>query len=172
MHGSHVCVTDGHYVYMRADRPGKALYDYTLLPLHQRAMYAPEELRRLELAPPFSFTKGCPLLKVPMPRDFYPFMSCVEEERRDLLFDLDQDPHQLHPLQDSQQERRLMGEMVRLMGKTAPLRSNSPAWGWKRTLPPRSSDFFVKKPKNRRNGHPWMPVPPVCLYVPPVTYPR
>ena len=115
MHGSHVCVTDGRYVYMRADRPGGALYDYTLLPLHQRAMYAPEELRHLELAPPFSFTKGCSLLKVPMPRDFYPFMSCVEEERRDLLFDLDKDPHQVHPLQDRQQECRLIGEMVRLM---------------------------------------------------------
>lgn len=115
MHGAHVCVTDGRYVYMRADRPGTELYDYTLLPLHQRAMYAPEELRRLELVPPFSFTKGCSLLKIPMPKDFYPCMSCAEGEGVDLLFDLERDPRQEHPLQDSDLERRLCREMARLM---------------------------------------------------------
>ncbi len=115
MHGAHVCVTDGRYVYMRADRPGTGLYDYTLLPLHQRAMYAPEELRRLELAPPFSFTKGCSLLKIPMPKDFYLCMSCAEREGVDLLFDLERDPRQECPLQDSEMEQQLCREIVRLM---------------------------------------------------------
>ena len=115
MHGAHVCITDGRYVYMRADRPGAALYDYTLLPLHQRSLYAPEELRSLELAPPFSFTKGCPLLKIAMPKDFYPCMSCAPGENQDLLFDLQTDPQQEHPLRDAEQEARLCRAMAQLM---------------------------------------------------------
>lgn len=115
MFGAHVCVTDGRYVYLRADRPGTALYDYTLLPLHQRAMYAPEELRELTLAGPFSFTKGCRVLKIPMPKDFYPCMSVAKEENRDLLFDLEADPKQLSPLQDRETEQRMLRLMAELM---------------------------------------------------------
>ena len=84
MFGAHVCVTDGRWVYMRADRPGTALYDYTLLPLHQRAMYAPEELQKLTLHEPFSFTKGCRTLKIVMPKDFYPCMSTAPEEKTEM----------------------------------------------------------------------------------------
>ena len=77
MFGAHVCVTDGRWVYMRADRPGTALYDYTLLPLHQRAMYAPEELQKLTLHEPFSFTKGCRTLKIAMPRILSMHVHCA-----------------------------------------------------------------------------------------------
>ena len=62
-------------------------------------MYAPEELQQLELAEPFSFTKGCRVLKIAMPKDFYPCMSVAAEENRDLLFDLQNDPGQQHPLE-------------------------------------------------------------------------
>ena len=115
MFGAHICVTDGRYVYMRADRPDTPLYDYTLLPLHQRAMYAPEELQDLELAEPFSFTKGCRLLKIRMPKDFYPCMSVAAEENRDLLFDLQSDPGQVYPLDDPALEQRMLERMRRLM---------------------------------------------------------
>ena len=115
MHGAHICITDGDYVYMRADRPGTELYDYTLLPLHQRAMYAPEELRQAELVPPFAFTKGCPLLQIALPKDFYPYMSCMESPNDDFLFNLVNDPGQLRPISDGPQELRLQRAMVRLM---------------------------------------------------------
>ena len=115
MFGAHVCVTDGRWVYMRADRPGTALYDYTLLPLHQRAMYAPEELQKLTLHEPFSFTKGCRTLKIAMPKDFYPCMSTAPEENRDALFNLQTDPKQEHPIKDLIQEQRMINLMCRLM---------------------------------------------------------
>lgn len=115
MFGAHICVTDGRYVYMRADRPDTPLYDYTLLPLHQRAMYAPEELQELELTEPFSFTKGCRLLKIAIPKDFYPCMSVAAEENHDLLFDLQNDPEQMHPLDDAAIEKHMMEQMCRLM---------------------------------------------------------
>ena len=115
MFGAHICVTDGRYVYMRADRPGKPLYDYTLLPLHQRAMYAPEELQELTLQEPFSFTKGCKTLKIAMPKDFYPCMSVAKEENADLLFDLQDDPQQMNPLEDKEAEQYMIGLMRALM---------------------------------------------------------
>src|SRR3954452_2424307 len=62
--GGHVNVTDGRYVYMRA--PATAanapLAEHTLMPMHMKAMFSPEELRRAKLVRPFSFTKGIPVL--------------------------------------------------------------------------------------------------------------
>ena len=115
MFGAHICVTDGRYVYMRADRPGKPLYDYTLLPLHERAMYAPDVLQGLILQEPYSRTKGCKALKIAMPKDFYPCMSVAKEENADLLFDLQDDPQQMNPLEDKEAEQYMIGLMRALM---------------------------------------------------------
>lgn len=115
MFGGHVCVTDGRYVYMRGDRPGTALFDYTLLPLHQRAMYAPSELQDLQMAEPFSFTKGCRVLKIAMPQNFYPCMSVAAEENHDLLFDLAHDPKQNQPIEDHTVTAYMIKEMLDLM---------------------------------------------------------
>ena len=63
--GGHICCTDGKYVYMRGakDRSNKPLFQYTLMPTHMRGRFTVEELQTAELAKPFSFTKGCPLVK-------------------------------------------------------------------------------------------------------------
>ena len=104
-HGAHVNITDGRYVYMRApaSSANEPLFNYTLMPAHMRDMFEPGELERAELASPFAFTKGCPLLKVPRRTDgdFHGAGS--------LLFDLENDPRQKQPLHDAAQERRLAG---------------------------------------------------------------
>ena len=127
MHGAHICVTDGRYVLMRADRPDVPLCDYTLLPLRQRARCSPDELQALALTGPFRFTKGCKVLEIPIARGFYPCMSTAEGENRDLLFDLSTDPAQEHPLSDPEQERRLLALMRRLMEE-----NDAPAWQYVR----------------------------------------
>ena len=111
LHGGHVNVTDGRYVYMRAPvRPDNApLFEYTLMPTHMRNVFQPGELQDIQLAPPFSFTKGCRTMKIQgrtwiNPHDF-----------GSLLFDLESDPRQEHPLQASVVEERLIRELVRLM---------------------------------------------------------
>ena len=64
--GSQVNAADGHYLYMHSgERPEVAVYEYTLMPCHMRQMFSPEQLRNAQLAPPFRFTKGCPVLRVP-----------------------------------------------------------------------------------------------------------
>ncbi len=65
-HGSQVNVTDGRYVYMRAcaNEDNTPLYDYVHIPTHMRSLYTVEEMRTMTAAPPFSFTKGCPVMKI------------------------------------------------------------------------------------------------------------
>jgi arylsulfatase A-like enzyme len=112
IHGGHVNCTDGRYVYMRAPAApdNQPLFNYTLMPTHMRRPFSLAELRAAGMAGPFSFTKGCPTLKIPVQQtvaDAYSFGT--------LLFDLDSDPRQEHPIEDAQVEERMIGHMVRLM---------------------------------------------------------
>ncbi len=107
----HVNISDGHTCYMRgalADRVND-IYNYTLMPTHMTKRFTADELKSAELAGPFSFTKGCPVLKVKS-NDKYKVNSFGT-----LLYDLDQDPGQLHPIQDSEREGRMIREMIRMM---------------------------------------------------------
>jgi len=102
-HGSHVNVTDGRYVYMRgcgADG-NKPIYNYTLMPTHMKGFFRKDELANIELADPFSFTKGirplkCRALNWGAPQPF-----------GNLLFDLENDPGQERPLEDKAIEKRM-----------------------------------------------------------------
>lgn len=112
MHGGHVNVTDGRYVYMRApvNEGGGPLYNYTLMPTDMRDMWAPARFQQVELAPPFRFTKGCPLLKVPASGAW---SRAWEWGTR--LYDTANDPSQEHPLQDPALEARMTEHLTGLM---------------------------------------------------------
>ena len=64
-HAGSLDITDGRYKLMMVPRAGVQLYEYTLMPTHMRMRFTVEELREAKLAEPFSFTKGCKVLKVP-----------------------------------------------------------------------------------------------------------
>lgn len=64
-HGKQINVTDGHYLYTHtAEHQELPFYEYTLMPTHMRSMFSPQELQDIELVEPFSFTKGCRLMKI------------------------------------------------------------------------------------------------------------
>ncbi len=113
--GGHVNCSDGRYVYMKAPagESNKPLFNYTLMPTHLSKFFRPEELENAELVPPFPFSKNMPLLKTPgitQPLDFNPW------HEGDLLFDLEKDPLQLHPITDRPDlVEKLTSEMVKLM---------------------------------------------------------
>lgn len=111
VHGGHVNVTDGRYVYMRAPAApeNKPLYEYTLMPSHIRSRFSIDELKAARLAPPFSFTKGVPLLQV----EARPWIHA--HRFGTLLFDLESDPGQMQPLQAPDIEERMISLLVRLM---------------------------------------------------------
>ncbi len=101
--GGQVNVTDGRYVYMRAPATAdnQPLYNYTLMPTHMREMFGAGEFEGVELALPFSFTKGCRTLRTKgrawnNPHTF-----------KTVLYDLQTDPVQEQPIQDEEIEANM-----------------------------------------------------------------
>jgi arylsulfatase A-like enzyme len=118
VHGGHVNVTDSRYVYMRAPlKPDNSpLYEYTLMPTHMRTRFGVGELQDIQLAEPFSFTKGCSTMKI-RARSFVDPHSFGT-----MLFDLEGDHGQTKPLVDDEIERRMIRLLVERMGANdAPL---------------------------------------------------
>ena len=107
MHSGHINITDGRYVYMRApeNHATQSTYNYTLMPTHMRSLFSPTELRTAESAPPFRFSKGCPLLKIQAPEGA-PGGEATDPPKT-LLFDLDSDPAQQHPIREHAVESSL-----------------------------------------------------------------
>ncbi|RXZ78380.1 sulfatase [Paenibacillaceae bacterium] len=111
LHGGHVNVTDGRYVYMRAAAApdNGPLYNYTLMPTHMRSRFHPDELTDIRLAEPFSFTKDVKVLQIPA-RSYGHLYAYGT-----LLFDLEQDPEQRSPIEDPIIEERMLTLLKRLM---------------------------------------------------------
>jgi arylsulfatase A-like enzyme len=112
IHGGQVNVTDGRYVYMRApvSPANTPLYNYTVMPTHMNRMFSVEELRTATLAAPFTFTKGCPTMRIESG------FSCKDTRLFDtMLFDVVADPQQQSPLEDKQIEQRMLGHLMQLM---------------------------------------------------------
>ncbi len=118
-HGGVLSVTDGKYVYMTAPvNTREQLYDYTLMPTHMRARFSVEEMRKATLDQGFSFTKGCPVLKIPAQLKH---MSWDLPEGETRLFDVQEDPEQKCPLRDPQTEGRMrQGLIATLKANDAP----------------------------------------------------
>lgn len=115
LHGGQVSVTDGRYVYMRNyARENEPLFNYTLMPTHMRSMFMLEELRTMELAGPFSFTKGCKTMRF---RYIEKGDSDIEirEKFPNMLFDLRNDPQQTAPIQEPEVEKMMVAHMAQLM---------------------------------------------------------
>ncbi|MCU1640484.1 MAG: Choline-sulfatase [Nocardia sp.] len=114
IHGGHVNVTDGRYVYMRApvSADNTPLHEHTLMPTHMRGRFRPEELTDVELAEPFGFTKGVRTLRVNGRTLINPYPHGT------LLFDLAVDPQQQTPIVDDEAELRMATLLVGLLRDT------------------------------------------------------
>lgn len=119
IHGGHVNITDGRYVYMRApiNEENNPLYNYTLVPSHMKEMFQLEELQDIQLESPFSFTKGCSTMKI---------NANLREQGKghaesgafhfgNLLFDLKIDPKQEQPIDNKEIEERMTRKLVYIM---------------------------------------------------------
>jgi len=124
LHGGHVNVTDGRYVYMRAPADGEnaPLANYTLMPTHMRHMFKPEELQDIQIQEPFSFTKGCRTMKIASQG-----AMIKTHDFGTLLFDLENDPGQERPLDDPEVEAKMIAHLDRLMRE-----NDAPPEQWKR----------------------------------------
>lgn len=112
IHGGHVNVTDGRYVYMRsaATPANEPLEEYTLMPTHMRSRFSPAELQEWVPAEPFAFTKGLRTIRVDAQGGWV-----NSWQHGTVLFDLESDPHQVSPLDDEQVELRMAQLLVEAM---------------------------------------------------------
>ncbi|ECJ2452081.1 sulfatase [Salmonella enterica] len=106
--GAHASITDGRYVYMRGSQTPEntPLNEYTLMPTRMRRLFNADELRDATLHPGFSFTKGMPVLKVPGSAGFYSSYA-----HGNMLFDLENDPTQEHPIYDAKLEAAFLRKL-------------------------------------------------------------
>jgi arylsulfatase A-like enzyme len=112
-HGLAVNVSDGRYVYMRDyNETNTPLFEYTHMPMHMRELFRPEEMATMTIAPPFSFTKGSPVMKIPAKVSSVPDSP---ERTSTCLYDLEKDPDEKSPVYDRRIEKRMIEYMVELM---------------------------------------------------------
>lgn len=110
-HGNQINITDGRTVYMRSPLPGRKIYEYTLMPTHMRSRFSVKELQKATLSEPFSFTKGCRVLKVPVQKNPLSDPSAFPSA----LYDLTEDPGQQNPLHSAEKEVEWTEKMRKLM---------------------------------------------------------
>lgn len=129
MFGAGTNITDGRHTYFRypEDMSKQDLYEYTLMPMHQKSLFPVEELRRATLVNDFGFTQGVPLLKVPARRNLkgQPVGHLGQgggyEDTTTVLYDMQKDPDQQKPFRDAAIESALLNRMSELMaGNEAP----------------------------------------------------
>jgi len=118
--GGAINATDGRYTYHRfpPDPRAQELYQYTLMPTHIWQPFTVDELAGATLSPPLAFTRGAPVLKVPVTErspmfDNYGPGALLENETR--LYDLAADPGQNSPLISAEADRGMIDLMRTLM---------------------------------------------------------
>jgi len=116
MFGGPVGITDGTYTYYRypVDISGKNLHLYTLMPAHMIDLFDISELQSCELAQPFNFTKGAPMLRMKLdPKNTQVGQDGdTLEDCETTLYDVAADPRQENPLDDAALETRLEAEIA------------------------------------------------------------
>ena len=140
IHGAHINVFDGRYVYMKAPATEKntPLFEYTLMPMHMRNLFSVDELKKARAidGEQFTFTKGCPVWKIPKgngngSKDFSDLLingKDSEEAKHidnnsmvnaanfgDKLFDMEKDPGQTEELCDVKIEAYMANLLQRAM---------------------------------------------------------
>ncbi|AKM48622.1 Choline-sulfatase [Edwardsiella anguillarum] len=145
--GAHVSITDGRYVYMRGSQSPEniPLYEYTLMPTRMRRMFNATELRNATLHPGFPFTGHIPVMKIPGSAGFYSSYA-----HGNLLFDLQLDKNQEHPLCCPEREAAMMRMLSLALSE-----AQAPEDEWRRLgLPVNIDDIhagYVSQEHARRN---------------------
>ncbi len=116
--GGAINATDGNYTYFLYPdgMESKDLYEYTLMPMHNRSLFEVRELENAVLHRGFDFTKGAPTLKVPaLPDAKRSPRQGGFAETKTVLYDLNADPHQMSPLEAPEIEERMRELIVKEM---------------------------------------------------------
>ncbi len=140
VHGGHVNVTDGRYVYMRASKSVEngPLFDYTLMPTRMDHRFLVADLKDAELCKGTGFTKHTPVLKTKARAIGNPFHFGTR------LYDLEADPFQISPIQDDAIEMRMAQMLVDLMRQSEAPSEQYDRLGLPTKGPVTKADLLVK----------------------------
>lgn len=120
--GGAIGITDGRYAFYHypPDITAEGLHEYTLLPQHMTQAFSLDELKTLELAEPFDFTKGIKTLKIKalMDAQRIPQNDGIGfDDTQTVLYDLKTDPKQLKPIIDQEISDRLYKKIIKILGE-------------------------------------------------------
>lgn len=114
IHGGQGNIYDGRYLFMKgcANEANEPLVNLTLMPTQMRGFMPSKVLKQGELVNGSRFTNGIPVMKYPAGTYLRPY------KYGDLLFDMETDPVQEHPIEDHKIKeamcRKLMAAMDRI----------------------------------------------------------
>ena len=85
------------------------------MPAHLNSLFSVKEMQQMDVHKGFSFTKGCPVMKIPAlgPNGWEQMQPFVE--LKDLLFDNKEDYEQLEPIKNAKIELKMKRLMIDLM---------------------------------------------------------
>ncbi len=115
--GASCNITDGQHVYFRypENLTAENLFEYTLMPTRMTSRFAIDELVDATLSPPFSFSKGVPLLRLKTQKNegglAVECQGMAFEDCETALYNLATDPKQKIPINDPVIEKRLAKNM-------------------------------------------------------------
>ncbi|MGF1736436.1 sulfatase [Photobacterium satsumensis] len=118
--GGSMLIADGQYAYhyfpKRLD--SVKLYEYRLMPCHMRGAFSVDELRDMQLQPPFNFTKGIETLKIKARNDSkrppgHDGIGFSDNGTR--LFDVVNDPNEQEPISKKEVELNLLHHAKNIM---------------------------------------------------------
>lgn len=117
--GGALNATDGHYSYFRypADMEELPLFEYTLMPQHSGSPFSNAELSKAKLHHGFDFTLGMPVLQIPAVKEAKrpPMQGGGFGDTETVLYDLLDDPEQIHPFRDEKIESRFFEALTQAM---------------------------------------------------------
>jgi hypothetical protein len=97
------------------EHPEAPYYEYTLMPTHMRARFSVKELEKWEPAEPFSFTKGLRTMKI---QCLGSQVGGAKQPRPSRLYDLENDPGQLHEIDDPEAVKHMKQLISEYMKET------------------------------------------------------
>lgn len=115
--GAATNITDGRYTYFRypKDMEKQDLWEYTLMPTHQKGLFADVEFEGASLVRPFGFLGDFPVMRLPAGRSPVKGQGARIEDAVTVLYDLQSDINQQNPIDDPATEARLIGELIAIM---------------------------------------------------------
>lgn len=113
--GGHVCIYDGRHIYMRAsaDPSNGPLVNQTLVFTRMRGFFTRDILDNMKMVEGTRFSDGLPMIQIEIPNyiDSYSVGN--------LLFDMQEDSQQDHPLKNEELEEKMVQKLVAQMNRVA-----------------------------------------------------